>query len=352
MESDTIEEEVGLRPFDPHTQVRPDNTILVVGQRNSGKSVLMTYLLYCLKDQLDAVVAFASTEDTRREWMKIMPRCFVHETYNEDILQRVVSAQKTIHSRAGDSLNPDAPTLRNLGIVLDDCMFDKSQFNGRWSRYIMMNGRHDKLFFMNGVQYVVDFPKALRSQIDLAIVFPIPDFKTREPVRENLLGVFKHDEQLVEAFEKLKPHEALVFDQRAYRMKQPYLFFLKAEFPLPSFRLCTRLMWWMYYRHLERQSYEHIDEYIDRHLAVATGSVGGAVMSKHGKTRIKRIEAGAGAMAGAGAGAGAGAMSPSIDVMDLPPPAPLPTQSIRRKLRAFSGKEPVTPGAPLPTFVD
>ena len=80
-----------------------------------------------------------------------------------------------------------------------------------------MNGRHEKFFSLIGAQYVVDFPKSLRSQINLAIVFPEANAGFRDALRNNLLGTFDNDKQLQATFEQLKRFEALVVDLKKHR---------------------------------------------------------------------------------------------------------------------------------------
>jgi hypothetical protein len=112
-----------------------------------------------------------------------------------------------------------------MGIVLDDCTSDLNQ---RTTRYLMGNS---DIFFVNGMQYVTDFPKELQSHVDVVFAFPEANVKHRESLRKNLLGaVFGTDELLRRTFEKgLQTHEALVFDCRAHREKRPYLFYCRAR---------------------------------------------------------------------------------------------------------------------------
>ena len=273
----SFEEEtyLDLEQFVPETMIRPDAKILVVGQSGTGKTVMMLHILHCMSKKLDACFAFCPTRDTREEYLKVLPKCFVGEAYNEEHLEQICEAQRTLHKRKppkGPDGMPSEISLRRVGIVLDDCAFDKKVFDSKTMRYLMMNSRHENFFFCNGVQYIIDFPKDLRSQIQLVIVFPEPNIQYREPLRKNVLGIFSSDEQLVRTFDEgLREHEALVFDQVAYRAKRQCLFYCKAAFPTPSFLVGSKLFWRMYYRHMVRESIEHIEDHINSTLAAATG---------------------------------------------------------------------------------
>lgn len=266
---------VQLHEFDPMSMLRHDSRILCVGQSGSGKTVMMQYLLYCLSKKIDLAVVFCPTRDTRQEYERSVPKCFVYPSYDKKQLARICNAQKKLSQRIGDAEARGSrhDPLRRVAVVLDDCMFDKAEMSSKAMRYLMMNGRHDNFCFLNGVQYVVDFPKDLRSQIDVVIVFPESSPEYREPLRKNLLGIFHTDEQLVRTFnEGLRAHEALVFDSRAYREKRTCLFFCKAQYPLPRFRVGSDMFWRMYYKYFVRRSCAFIEEDIKNTLAIAKGA--------------------------------------------------------------------------------
>lgn len=269
------DETIQLHEYDPMTMLRHDSRILCVGQSGSGKTVMMQYLLYCLSKKIDMCVVFCPTRDTRQEYERHVAKCHVFPNYDKKQLTRICEAQKKLSQRIGEAESrglPHAP-LRRVAIVLDDCMFDKAEMSGKAMRYLMMNGRHDNFCYLNGVQYVVDFPKDLRSQIDIVVVFPEANIEYRDPLRKNLLGVFQSDDQLVRTFkEGLRSHEALVFDARAFREKKPNLFFCKAMFPLPTFRVGNDLFWRMYYKHFVRKTSAYIEEDIKNTLAIAKGA--------------------------------------------------------------------------------
>ena len=265
---------IQLHEYDPMTMLRHDATVLVVGQRGSGKTVMMQYLLYCMAKKLDMAVVFCPTRDTRQEYERSVAKCNVYAEFDKKQLSKICDAQKKLSQRICETsgkAGSEIP-LRRVGVVLDDCMFDKAEMNGKTMRYLMMNGRHDNFFYLNGVQYIMDFPKDLRSQVDTVIVFPEANLEYREPLRKNLLGVFQSDEELVRVFkEGLRQHEALVFDNKAFREKRNHLFFCKAIFDLPKFRVGSDLFWRMYYKHFVRQSTAFIEEDIKNALAIAKG---------------------------------------------------------------------------------
>jgi hypothetical protein len=340
-------ENIRLHEYDPMTMMRHDATVLVVGQRGSGKTVMMQYLLYCMAKRLDTWVVFCPTRDTRQEYEKCIPKCNVHAVYDKKLLGKICDAQKQLsplvigekkEGEGEEEKKKEGEGLRRVGIILDDCMFDKAEIGGKAMRYLMMNGRHDNFFYLNGVQYIVDFPKDLRSQVDTVIVFPEANLEYREPLRKNLLGVFQTDEQLVRTFkEGLKAHEALVFDSRAYREKRPHLFFCKAQLELPAFRAGADWVWRLYYKYMTRKSNAAIVENIKATLAMAKSGGGGGgegeKTDKDGKPKmmVERCPRGSsGAMGGAGGAGGATASAGKKKKRTTPLPTLAPMSLLSR----------------------
>jgi hypothetical protein len=171
---------------------------------------------------------FCPARDTLCEYEKYFPGCNVYETFDKKKLERIIDEQKHLSevAKAGHASPPP-----RVGIVLDDFGWNKSDVNSTPLRYLLMNGRHDNFSLFMGVQMVIDFPRDLRSQVDLVIAFPERNMQYREQLRKSFLAaVFHSDDPLKTVFfEGLKSHEALVFDCNAHRRHRPHLFFCKAE---------------------------------------------------------------------------------------------------------------------------
>lgn len=206
--------------YDPIEMLSCNSTVLVVGQRGSGKSTMLQYLLHSLVGKLNMVHVFCPTRDTRREYEMYFPGCNVYESFDVKKLERICEEQKHLSAASGEGSR--AP---RVGIVLDDCVWNKSDINSTIFRYLLMNGRHDNISLFLGSQYILDFPKDLRSQVDLLVAFPEANFEYREPLRKNFLGSVCHsDESLQARTVCLGSQEALVFDCKAHREHRPHWF--------------------------------------------------------------------------------------------------------------------------------
>ena len=257
-----------LMRYNPAVQLDPTSTVILFGPRRSGKSVMTMDFLFHLKDKLDAAVAFAPTEDTVEEFEKHLPRPWVYAGFDKTVLQSILAAQKESKKAIKECelkmRHSGAPKLKlaNIGIIMDDCMFDKTATKSTDMRWVFMNGRHDNIFFMNTVQYLMDISIELRSNIDLVVVFPTGSAKLITKMRENLLTCFETDEEVSDAFSTLREHEALIFDRAAFDKKQPYLFFYKANPDLGHFLIGSRDYWKLYYQKFERKQLQEASKRI------------------------------------------------------------------------------------------
>ena len=257
-----------LREWDPQVHMPLDCTVLLLGMRGSGKTLFMRYILWSIRKKLDTAVVFCPTQDTRAMYEECIPRCFVHEHLCHKRLAEVYDAQKQISAvHKGDKSK-----FRSLGIILDDCGFDKSEFSTPVMRAILMNSRHEKVFFMTAAQYAVSVPKDQRNNIDIVIVFPCADVRTY--FDNFFVGVFDNAEQLAHVFQHaIRPHECLVLDNRAFRTKQPHLFYCKAPEHIQPFRLGCDHFWEMYYRYMVRAAKHDASAEIAAALDLAKGKL-------------------------------------------------------------------------------
>ncbi len=266
---------INLREYKPATMMRSDSTVVVLGPRGSGKTVFMKWLLWCMKDKLDLPVVFCPTRDTREEYQQFIPRSQVYPVYSKARLSSIYETQRKISAQARSAGAEDHGGLRNLSIILDDCMFDKEEVRGKAIRAVMMNGRHDHVFFVNAVQYVVDFPRDLRSQVDVVVIFPLSGLFLKGAYEHMLNGAFDSYEECVATFEALREHECLVFDAKAKQKKLPYLFFCKAEKDLPPFRVGADWVWRLYYKYMVRpeNTVRNLRNEIALTVAIAKGEI-------------------------------------------------------------------------------
>ena len=241
---------VDLPFYDPAKLLveRPDVSVLLTGNTGSGKSVYEKYIMYTLRKVLDFAVLMCPSADVRKEFREFLPSSMVQD-FDKDKLNAIVAAQVQL---AEETVN-DPTQLRRIGIVCDDCAFNRQAMNSSVFRALTMNGRHNKFFFMVCTQHLADFPKALRANLGVII-----SFAPRTTAEFNTLydhiweGVFESKEDCQAAFNSLGEFECLVFDAKRQQLRQPYVFYSKAPGTLPRFRVGSDAYWITHYTYFKR----------------------------------------------------------------------------------------------------
>ena len=228
--------QLDIRRFDPST-LKPDKVCLLIGKRNTGKTVLMKDLLYHLKDQLDFGLYMSPTEESTGALRGIIPPSLVYGDYNSTAVEVLLEMQKQYLKSSDKS--------RNVFLLLDDCMYDKKTMKGREVREIFMNGRHRRLLFLNCVQYLMDISPALRTNVDFVFCMRENIAANRRKLYEFFFGVFASLQDFEACFNACtQGFRCIVLDNtvRSNRIED-CIFWYQAEYNLPSFRLCAPAYW-------------------------------------------------------------------------------------------------------------
>ena len=218
-----------IKRFDAES-IKPGRIILIVGKRGTGKSTLLFDLLRKCASNIDFPLAFTPTSESADLFKQSLPPGTVFDRYVPYKVDLMVSLAKACHSEGKG---------RKFALILDDCMFDKKILKGVSMRQIHMNGRHFNLMFVNAVQYVMDYPPDLRSQIDYV-------FCLKESIMANRIKLWKYFFGMFTTFEDFEAcmsrctagYEAMVLDNTAQSVSiQDCVSWYKAESSNEPFRL-------------------------------------------------------------------------------------------------------------------
>jgi len=224
---------IQLKKFDP-TKMK-DNTLCVfMGKRGSGKSTLVTDILW-YKKHIPVGVVMSATEDGNHHYKQFVPDLFIHSDFSKETIEKVLERQKGIVS-AGKS----TPAF----LLLDDCMYDKSSMKEKCMRELFYNGRHWNIFFMLTMQYCMDLAPDMRGQVDYVFVLREPVVKNRMRLYENFFGIvptFHMFNQLMDAC--TENYECLVLDNTSKSNRlEDCIFHYKAPIR-KGFRIGSPAMW-------------------------------------------------------------------------------------------------------------
>lgn len=216
--------------------VKKHRIFYLLGRRGSGKSTLLDYLLYQFRDDFDVVIAMSGTMDTVRMLEKHMPLGTVYNYYDLEKIEDVVNYL--------EELDMENKPLPRVGIILDDCMWDKKILQSNVMRKIHMNGRHWNITFFNCVQYLMDCPTWVRTNVDYLFAFWDNNMKNRENLQKFFFGMLKMDEFELTFRHLTGGKRCIVVDSTedsADLSKQIYHF--KASPDVPPFTLGSRGFW-------------------------------------------------------------------------------------------------------------
>jgi hypothetical protein len=207
--------------------------------RNTGKTTMITSLLYEKSHIFPVGTVMSGTEDSNGHYGKIFPGSFVFNALNKDQIESIIKRQKV----ARDHL-PNPWTI----LLLDDCTDDPKLFNDPLFQGIFKNGRHWKMWFILSLQYSLDIKPVIRTNVDGTFILRETNMKNRKSLWENYAGVFSDFGQFCQVLDQLTDDYTALYihNQTTSNKLEDCVFWYKAK-PIPkNFRLgCDE--YWLYH---------------------------------------------------------------------------------------------------------
>ena len=282
---------LNIKKFDP-SAMKQWRTIIFVGKRGSGKSVLMKDVishlkkvrenaraankgspqlfdlvllplsplpfLILLRQHVDFGLAMSPTEESASLFRSILPPTSVYDgaaaharppfrpsyshqptratDYNSEALEKTISFQRSyIRKNKGKK-------HYHVMLLMDDCMYDKSVMKGKAIRDLFMNGRHLKITYCNALQYCMDMGPDLRSNTDYVFCLRENIIENRQRLYKYFFGMFGTYDEFARVMDNCtENHECIVLDNTSGSNKvEECVFWYKATHPVPDFKLGRR----------------------------------------------------------------------------------------------------------------
>ena len=229
--------EITLRPFNMK-KVPKESIIVLLGKRNTGKSVLVKDILYHKRD-IPIGTVISHTDHLTHFYDKFIPGMFIHKKYNPEILVKVFERQQKAIDKCWKK--------PNAFLLFDDCLSDSSKWSKDESiKEIFFNGRHFKILYILTMQSPMGLPPAMRTNIDYTFILKNNNQSDREKIYKNYAGMFPsmaYFERVLDAC--TSNYSTLVIDNTSQSNELcDQVFYYKAELhDDPGFRLCSPEIW-------------------------------------------------------------------------------------------------------------
>lgn len=235
---------VALKRFDMK-MIPQDSVCIFIGRRRTGKTTLLKDLLFHHQNMPLATV-ISGTEESNGFFKKIIPPLFIHGDYNPVILANFVKRQKLIMKKIqeDDERGIKSKLDPRSFFILDDCMYDDSWTHDKNIRYLFMNGRWLKVFFLITMQYPLGIPPALRTNVDYAFILRTPYLSDRKRIFENYGACFPSFEFFCQIMDQTtQNYECLIVNNNTMSNKlEDSIFWYKAGMQ-PDFKIGAPEFW-------------------------------------------------------------------------------------------------------------
>lgn len=272
-----------LKKFNPAT-MRDSCVVVFVAMKGSGKSMCMSDFMFH-KRHLPGGFVFSATEESNEFFSQMVPPMYCYSDLDLDKLRDVYDYQevkmkkykRTREERDRAKADHGDPGMLDSELekidfwavwerdphvfgIIEDLMADQKCFKHLVMRELFMNGRHHKMFMMITVQYVMDMPRNLRSNVDYWVLF-------KEDSQENRENLFKHVASKTKSravFNRIMDtctvnYGCVVVDNRCNTgIIEDAIFWYRAK-PRPPFRIGSKRFWRFAEKNYVKPDGRHLD---------------------------------------------------------------------------------------------
>ena len=123
-------------------QIKDDSTIVMLGKRNTGKSILVRDLLY-YKQHMPVGTVISATEPANKFYQDCIPASLIHEEFSPELVRGFLARQcKMVNKINEEELKLGKGRSKidpKAFLILDDCLFDNTWSRTKEMRYVFMN---------------------------------------------------------------------------------------------------------------------------------------------------------------------------------------------------------------------
>jgi hypothetical protein len=232
--------ELNLEMIQPNTSqlTKYDNKamkVVVLGKPGTGKSTLISSILYAKKHIIPVGMVMSGTEDSTGFYGTMFPSSFVFNKYDEDQIQKFIRRQKIAKQHL-----PNPWSV----LILDDCTEDPAIFRKPLQNNLFKNGRHYAQLYILSLQYSMDIRPAIRTNVDGVFILREPSLKNRKNIYENYAGIIPDFNTFCTLLDFLTTDHTALYIHNATTSNdwQDSVYFYRAT-PPPPFKFGSKDYW-------------------------------------------------------------------------------------------------------------
>jgi hypothetical protein len=203
--------------------------IVIIGKPGTGKSVLITSILYHKKHIFPCGVFMNGSEDSNNTYKSIAPSLFVYNDYKEEPIKDMIRRQKIARQH-----------LKNPWgvLLLDDCTDDPKIFNTPLQQGLFKRGRHWNCLYILSLQYSMDVRPVIRTNVDGVFILREPILRNRKSLWENYASIIPDFTLFCTIMDSITDDFTALYIHNAGRSNdwQECVFYYKATVPPAGFR--------------------------------------------------------------------------------------------------------------------
>jgi hypothetical protein len=200
---------VNVRELNPHI-IHPlssddptgGSKIVAIGKPSSGKTTLVSSILYYKKHIFPIAQVQSGTEDSNSTYSKIFPNLFIYPKLNETAIENFIRRQKIAKKHLQ---NPWSVLL------LDDCTDDPKILKKPLFQGIFKNSRQWSMLHILSLQYGLDVMPVIRTCIDGSFILREASRRNRKVLWENFASAIPTNDDFADLMDELTTDYTSIF---------------------------------------------------------------------------------------------------------------------------------------------
>lgn len=220
--------------FEP-SKAKANAIWVIVGPRNTGKTVLLKDILYNIRKNYDVAFAMCGTEMSAEMCREILPSLLVHsEGYDDALTTRFADTCKYL---------VEQKKPRSVLSIEDDLFSNPNYLKSKTQNKLHVNGRHWKTSKITCCQHCMYIPPHIRTNVDYVLATRETTMNNRKKLYDYLFGTFPNFKEFNRAFDACTDdHKCLVIDKTCATGKiTDAIKWYKANLVLPPFKVSKPL---------------------------------------------------------------------------------------------------------------